>query len=706
MAVTDGRALVRAAVASLSALLLAERERWPLWLPAGVGLGVVTYFLLPAEPPAWAGAVALGAALVGAWVERRRRPVMLAVLAAATVPLGFAVAQLRTHLVDAPVLERRLGPATVTGRVAETHPLPEGGLRLVLEDVVIDDPAEGTMPARVRITVRAESDPIPPPGRRVEARAVLSPPPAPAAPGAFDFARWAYFERLSAVGYALGPVHELPPEAGEGFSWRLALDGLRHRVATRVMAALEGPEGPVAAALLTGERGAIPRSVFTAIRSAGLAHLLAISGLHLGLVAGFVFFAVRGGLALWERVALRYPIKKWAAAAALIAALGYLFLSGATVPTQRAFLMAGLVLVAVMLDRTAVSMRLVAWAAAMVLLVAPESLLGPSFQMSFAAVIALVAVWESVRYDLLPAWWREANWFRRRLIYLVGVGLTTLVASAATAPFVVYHFNRVAIYGLAANFLAVPITALWIMPWGLVALLLMPIGLEALALVPMGWGIAGVIGIAETVSAWPSAVLLFPAMPGLALGAVALGGLWLCLWQRPWRWLGLVAVAGGLMTVPLGRGADVLVDGNGKLFAVRTASGELALSSRRAARFTGEIWLRREGQDEAAPWPDDDGDDPRLRCDSLGCIYRARGQVVALVRDARALMDDCRIATVVVSLEPVRGRCPSARVVIDRFDLWREGAHALWLDPDGVRTVSVAESRGRRPWVLDRGWDR
>ncbi len=294
------------------------------------------------------------------------------------------------------------------------------------------------------------------------------------------------------------------------------------------------------------------------------------------------------------------------------------------------------------------------------------------------------------------------GWRGRVGLYLTGVAVTTVVAGTATAPFAIHHFNRVAAFGLAANMLAVPLTALWIMPWSVIAFMLMPLGLEGLALEPMGWGIARVLDVAGSVAAWPGAVNLVPAMPGWGVGLVAFGGVWLCLWRRPWRAWGTAGIVAGLLAVFLVRPPDILMDGQGKLLAVRTATGELALSSLRRARFARETWLGREGREEPAePWPKAGfSADGRLSCDAQGCIYRAKGHTVALVSHPAALEDDCRVADLVVSAVPVRRRCPSATRVIDRFDLWREGAHAVWLDGGAIRVESANAGRGRRPWVV------
>ena len=547
------------------------------------------------------------------------------------------------------------------------------------------------------------------PGRWLGVRAVLRPPPPPSAPGAYDFQRRAWFAGLGAVGYALGTPRAAPvPPGAETGGLRRWLAGLRQDIAERVRAALEGETGAVAAALLTGKRGAIPSMVLEAMRGSGLAHLLAISGLHIGLVAGIVFFGARAALALVPALALRMPIKKWAAAAALLAAFYYLFLAGATVPTQRAFLMIGRMLLAVLTDRTAITMRPVALAAVVVLALAPEALLSASFQMSFAAVIGLVAGYEALA-PRFRAWRRagdglRAGGWRAARLYLSGVAITTMIATVATAPFAIYHFNRLAAYGLAANLFAVPITGLWIMPWGLLACLVLPLGAEGVALVPMGWGIDAVVTIARTVSGWPGAVRVVPALPTVGLVLIAFGGLWLCLWRRPWRLLGVVALAAGFAAIALARPPDVLVTGDAKLVGVRAQDGGYMLSSRRAARFSAERWLARAGERDALAWPASGASpDGRLRCDTLGCIYRKDGRRLALILDSRAIPEDCHTAEVVLATVPIRPACPVPNHVLDRFDLWREGAHAIWIDAGGVRIETVAGWRGTRPWVPRRG---
>ncbi|MDJ0607482.1 MAG: ComEC/Rec2 family competence protein [Kiloniellales bacterium] len=689
----------------LARQLTDEQDRWVLWLPVALGAGIGLYFLLPAEPHRWLGP-ALLCAVLGLVAATHRLPGgrILGLLLGA-IALGFAVAQFRVALVAAPVLEERIGPTRVVGQVVAAPPRAAGE-RIVLRALEIEG-LRGPTPARARLRLTSRDPAGISPGDWIELRAVLRPPPEPAAPGSYDFARRAYFERIGAVGFAVshvtlrGSAHR---EDDRGFStrWRLWWAELRQTVGERVLARVPDANGAVAVALMTGDRSAIPESVIVAMRDAGLAHLLAISGLHLGLVAGLLFFSVRALLAGVPALALRYPIKKWAAVIAWPGALTYLFLVGATIPTQRAFLMVSLALLAVLLDRSAISLRLVAWAAVVVLLAAPESLLTASFQMSFAAVVALVAAYEALRGRFAGAVGGRGP-LRGAALYFAGVALTSVIAIVATGPFAAYHFNRMATYGLLANLIAVPVTAFWVMPAAMVAYLALPFGLEALPLTVMSGGVSVILTVAREVAALPGAVRLIEASSFAAFVSVILGGLWLCIWRRPWRLFGLGAVGLGIAAALWVTPPDILVDGGGRLLALRDPDGRLWLSTTRRESFTAGVWLRRAGQGSAEPWPlEEENPASPLLCDSSGCVARIEEHLVAFALSGAALEEDCRRAGVLISLEPFRGRCPKPAAVIDLFDLWREGAHAIWLHPRGLTIETVAGDRGRRPWVRQR----
>ena len=674
---------IRRGVEAVGALSLRERDRWALWLPIFFALGIGIYFSLDFEPPIHMTAAAAGlAALLAAHL--RRSAFFPAALAGAIAVAGLFWAGFQTELARAPVLERSIGPTEVSGRILRQDRI-EGPFRVVLEEAAVRRlPPEG-MPERLRLRLAS----LPPgagPGARIAVLARLEPVPQPALPGGYDPARRAFFEGTGATGFGLGHARLLEPAETPG------IERLRHGIAARIGKAIADPAAAgVAIALTTGLRGDLPKAVHEAIRDAGLAHLLAISGLHLGLVAGLVFAAVRAALALWPGVALRYPVKKWAAAAAIAVAFFYMLLAGATVPTQRAFVMVALALLAVMVDRLEIGMRLVALAAFAVLALQPYALTTASFQLSFAAVTALVAVYERLAGSLAEVRARLG----RAPFFLAATLLTTAVATLATAPFAAHHFGRIAAYGLAANLLAVPMAAFWIMPAAILGVLAMPLGLEAWPLAAMEAGIDAVLWTAETVSAWPGAVRRFPPMPVAGAIAAAAGGLWLCLWQTRWRLFGLTGLVAALVIQAGAYPPDLMADGDARLFA-RHAEGRLYLSKSRAG-FLGRVWMEAAGAEEAGSTAPGS---PGLSCDPLGCA--ADG--IAVVLRHQALEEDCRRAGIVLSAVTVSRRarrryCADDALIVDRQRLRRLGAHAIRLTPGGPVVETDWDRRGRRPWV-------
>ena len=682
----NGRAFIESlhkGVKTVAAAALRERDRWALWLPVFFALGIGIYFSLDFEPPVTVSAAAAG--MIALLAARLRRTALFPVgIAAAVAATGLFWAGFQTELVRAPALDRPVGPTEVSGRILRQDRI-EGPFRIVLEDASVARLAPEQTPERLRLRLSS----LPPgagPGARISVLARLEPVPQPALPGGYDPARRAFFQGIGATGFALGRARLLEPAEAAG------IERLRHGIAARIGEAIEDPAAAgIAIALTTGLRGDLPGAAHEAIRDAGLAHLLAISGLHLGLVAGLVFAAVRAVLALWPGVALRYPVKKWAAAAAIAAGFFYMLLAGATVPTQRAFLMVGLALLAVLVDRLEIGMRLVALAALAVLALEPYALTTASFQLSFAAVAALVAVYEG----LAPSLSELRSRLGRAPFFLAATLLTTIVATLATAPFAAHHFGRIAAYGLAANLVAVPVAAFWIMPSAILATLAMPLGLQFWPLAVMETGIDAVLWTAETVSAWPGAVRHFPPLPAAGAVAAAGGGLWLCLWQSRWRLLGLAGLAAALAIQAGAHPPDLMADSDARLFA-RYTEDRLYLSKPRAG-FLGRVWTEAAGAKKASTAaPGSTG----LSCDPLGCA--AEG--IAVILRHEALEEDCRRAEIVLSAVTVSRRarrryCNEDALIVDRRRLRRLGAHAIRLTPEGPVVETDWDRRGRRPWV-------
>jgi competence protein ComEC len=684
--------------AALVHAALAERDRWPLWLPVALGTGIGVYFALPFEP-AWPWAVVAVVAGVAAMfgIAGTHNAVGRVALAAlAAIAFGFALAKTRTEMVAAPVLERQIGPLGIDARVvsAEGH---GKGIRIVFADIRSKRLTPEQTPERIRVSVRAET-PLPAPGSWMHLTAVLMPPPSPAAPGAYDFGRSAYYLRLGAVGYAYGrpkPIAPLAPPRWQD-RYELFVSALRARMTTRIHAILPGSTGGIASALITGDRGAISDEDEQALRDAGLAHVLAIAGLHMALVGGGLFWVLRALLAAIPAIALQYPIKKWAAVAALGAASFYLMVSGASSASTRAFIMLATMLFAILVDRPALSMRTLALAATIILILGPESLIEPGFQMSFAAVVGLIAVaeWEAAR----P---RPEIYVPRRFMavrrYMRGIATTSLVGSVATVPYAIYHFDRATHYAVLGNLIAMPVMGFIAMPAAALSVFLMPFGLDEIPLRVLGFGIEVMVAMGAWVSNLPGSVSVMPAWPVSALVLVSLGGLWLGLWRRSWRWLGfapmLLGVAVAYLTVP----PDLLIARDGLTVAIRAPDGALKLFRKSKDKYSAAEWLKRDGDarepEDALATPADG-----VRCDAYGCIARtASGLAIANVFRVDAFREDCAANTILVTAIPTRRRCQGPQLVIDRFDVARTNGYAIWLGSP-LKVETVEEYRGVRPW--------
>ncbi|MCR4281941.1 MAG: ComEC/Rec2 family competence protein, partial [Bauldia sp.] len=539
--------LAGAAVGDLGVVLAAtfEREmeagRGFLWLPVAFAAGILVYFALPQEP--WLpGVAAVALVLVlAAWRRPGGATAVRVLMVLAAVAAGLLAAKVRTDSALAPVMPREM-TVTVSGWIAKTEEAARGGKLAKIQVARIEGlPAAGT-PVNVRVTIRSGADALAV-GDGITVLASLSPPGGPVMPGGYDFALVPFYERIGGVGFAFGAAK--PADIGPApFSIRLRqpLEHLRDAIRLRIEAALPGDYGHIAAALVMGDQRGIAESTQQAMRASGLGHILSISGLHMALVAGSVFWLIRALLALSPGLALRYPIKKWAAACALIVATFYLGISGAEVATVRSYVMLAIMLVAIMLDRRALTLRNVALAALVILVVSPESLLSISFQMSFAATIALIAVYEalSARADrrLALADAKDGVWFGRAWAAVATLFMTSLVAGLATAPFGAFYFQRVAPLTIVANMAVAPAVGLVVMPMALLSVVLMPFGLEALPLTAMQWGLMWMVTVAKATAAWSEGWGGVRALPPLSLLLVVAGLLWLALWRERWRLAG------------------------------------------------------------------------------------------------------------------------------------------------------------------------
>ncbi len=581
--------------------LAGQSRRFALWSPVALGTGAALYFALLTEPPLWtgwaAGLVLLALFLMGRfWLGT-------ILTGLAFVALGYAASVMRAEMLSTPVLRAPLPAQQIAGVVEDAFVHRDGKPRVILRLTEASAWPGELGERRVRIALR-KTDAVPRPGSAITVKARLSPLTLPVTPGGFDFARAAWFSRIGAYGFALGPPQGVVSTQDTTWLERfwLWVGGVRHDASQRIHTLLPGGPGAIAAALTVGDRGQIPARDEEALRDSSLAHVLSISGLHMAIVGLGVFGLLRFVLALAPPVALRWNIKKWAAAAALLTCAAYLVLSGMSVPAERSFLMLGLVFVAVLVDRAAITLRMVAISAFLIILIAPESVVDPSFQMSFAAVTGLVAFFEWFedwqRRRPVPLFYRD-TWAGRLSAWLAIAILSSAVAGLATAPFAAFHFNRVALYGVVANVAAMPVISFIIMPFAMLGLVLMPFGLDAWAFHVAGWGLEAMLAIAHWTASLPGASGHAPSWSVSALVLVTLGALWLALWRGPWRLLGLAGVAAAFVIGAFAPVPDILIDRELKNVALRSESGRLALLSGRRGAFAATEWLERDGDSSA-----------------------------------------------------------------------------------------------------------
>jgi competence protein ComEC len=681
---------------ALAAQLDAEQGRWFLWLPVFFGAGVGIYFELLQEPDF---SLSLGLFLAAQALRMLARGSLFAFLLTSIllcITAGFFAAKLRTDVMAAPVLQRH-GAFELEGFVEsfDRQNAKRGRAVIRLASMKRDGSEVAERPFRVRISIRGEAALTP--GSAIKLRAILGPPPEPVLPGGYDFARMSYFQGIGASGYAL-----TKPEPMEGrhlpldLKFRARLAELRARIGARITGVLPGQTGEIAAALTVGQTAGLDETTLNDFRGSGLAHIYSISGLHMSLVAGAVFWFLRWALALFPAIALRLPVRTLAGGAALICVTVYLALSGAAIAAVCSYLMIAVVFLAILLNRPALSLRNVALAGLLILIVLPDSLIDISFQMSFAATAALIAGYERFgRYLHF-----EARNVRERLtwqpVYIVGgVLVTTATAGLAVEPFSAYHFHNLTPYAALGNLLGGPPVDLLAMPAMIVALIAMPFGLDEWPLKIMGYGIDAMMAVAKWVAAIPGSIVAVPAFPFAALIVIVAGGLWLVIWRRPWRLLGLAAIGAGLALTSIHDRADVLVDRDAKVAAIRDKDGKLQAPKSRRAYYTVTQWLKADGDGRT---PKDASEGAGWQCDAYSCIALVKGKLVSFIAKPDAIHDDCERAAILIAPLDIRPPCPAPRIILDRGALWEKGSAAIEISETGLTLRTASEKRGVRPW--------
>lgn len=676
-----------------------DRRRLFLWLPVIYGVGVIGYFQAESEPALLASAlpaVALG--LLAFRLRARFAPFALC-LALSVLFAGFAVATLRTAQIAHPVLATPV-MANIQGRVV-TIDRTAYGARLVIDVLAMQSQPASEPLQRVRVTVRGKVALTS--GDTVELRARLTPPSPPAVPGGFDFQREAYFQRLAAVGTGsdVKLVASSQP-AGLAVTFEAMVDRARNQLTQRIIDVIGGSNGAIAAALVTGKRGEIAERDNDAWRAAGIFHIISISGLHMAMAAGLFFWFARISFALLPARVLAFNTKKCAALVAMAGVCAYYVMSGQDVAAERSVIMTLVMLGAILFDRPALAMRNLAISGLIVLSLRPESLLGPSFQMSFGAVAGLVAYGEFMRRRReLRA--EKASGATYDSVVVRGIRIagdfaaTSLIAGLCTAPFQAFHFHRLNPYGLLGNSLAVPICSIIVMPAALLGVVLYPLGLDAPAWWLMGQGIAAISAFAQSISTIGGAIADVGRYPAVAMGIIALALAWFTIMTT--RMIQIAAmpilIVGALLALTATR-PNLILDASGQVAMLRGDDGKLVAVGQRRSAFSMQQWL---SSDRDGRKPSDVSLTAGAHCDASGCAAKIGAERLAVVTLASAFVEDCERATIIVTALRAPAVCWETAEIYDRAYFERFGSTYVYGEGAKRRFETTRNGRENRPWI-------
>ncbi len=694
----DGLDLVRALGDRLEQWAQVERTQLPLWTPVCLGMGIASWFVLP-DAWGWTASLCLLAAIAvaAATLANGGRVARLVMSMALLIMAGLSLVWIRAESLAAPILSRPV-LAEMVARVETVDHLAARQLRRVMLHPAQARDGRGrpiTLPPRIRVSLADNDAPAGlGPGAVIRLRVRLMPPAGPVAPGGYDFARAAWFQGIGATGRGFAPITILRASQQE--------DGLRQRLSRRITERVAGSAGGIAAALATGDVGAIGQADAEAMRRAGLAHLLSVSGLHITAVVGIVMTITIRLLALWPWLAVRVRLPLIGALAGALAAIGYTWLTGAEVPTIRSCVAAMLVLAALALGREAMTLRLVAAGALIVLLFRPEALMGASFQLSFAAITAIIALHE---HPVMRRWFGAHPDWRWSIVRQGGALLVTgLVVEAALMPIAIFHFHKAGLYGAFANIVAIPWTTFIAMPIEMLALLFEPLGLAGPLWRLLGWALGALLALAHYVAALPGAAIALPVASCWAFATAVGGGLWLALWRTRARWMGVPLILMGSVEMLMAPSPDLIVTGDGRHAAIRTDHG-MALLRERAGDYMRMTLAEMSGSQAELVALSDHG-----RCGPDVCVTQLRraGRLwrIGATRSGYnlpwvSLIALCRRVDIMIADRRLPEACQPRWLKLDAPTLRKAGGATLWLDPPRVETVN--KPGDGHPWRRFKG---
>lgn len=669
--------------------LEAEDARWIVWSPVLFGTGILIYFSFSFELSKWIILLLIELLLVLFFIFRNSHNKVFVLCNFFIIVLGFAMACLQSYYISKSVFPvEKETKSYIKARIDYIDYNYRGKQRLIVDDVFdyYNQPIKGTH----RFSLTTENIELKT-GDCIETVANFAPLTKPFLVGGYEPQRDLFFNKISSTGYISTAVYKIDCE--KKLHINDYMNHIRQKIDARIKSVLPKDVAGVVSSISIGERGGISMKISENYRDSGLAHFLSISGLHMSMITGLMFFFIRFIVVFIPYLSLRFDSKKIAAVFAIVVSFIYLLISGMQIPAQRAFIMTTIVLIGVLFDRIAISMRVIAISAIVILIISPISLLGPSFQMSFSAVIALIAFYErysgSVSRFIKGEGYNRNSLFKKTIkifwVYIVGILLTDFVASIVTSVFASYHFNRISIYTTIGNLLSGPIIGFIIMPFLLFSLILMPFGLDYYALRITGYGVSLVNDIVFDVASMDNASILVPSFPVWGLLLMSFGFLWLCIWQRKWRIWGFIAIFIGFLSIFTSKQPDILINDDASVVAIKDNYGDIVVLPSKGNHTLKRIWQEKTAsralndkekkelkeiynQGQTQNWLD-------LSCQENYCDYKNK---VRIYKSGR-LYD-----------------------LTHKKDITVKSGGSIWLEKDGIKIITIDEYIGKRLWNQER----
>ncbi|WP_349967850.1 ComEC/Rec2 family competence protein [Wolbachia endosymbiont of Armadillidium arcangelii] len=687
-----------------------EKYNLILWVPVFQCVGALTYFSLNCEPSCISIFLLLSPILILIAILHKKYAILCIALIAVLV--GFTASKLRTASIDTKILDKEKYVKDIVATVKDIN--DRGSYKQFLLSVSTISKSSPVIPAppfvipvldtgiqkkkiwsragmtpdraldNIRISVITKVEEGIKIGDQVKLSAKLFPLKIAPSEYAYDFARIAYYQKISATGFATSKI--VLHKKAEARKFQEYIESFRQYIYENLQQNTKKPHADIISALLIGKKDGIDQKTMNAIRDSGIAHLFAISGLHLSFVAGLFFIVFRNLFAISETLTLKYNTKKISAFLTILPTTFYLLITGMQISAQRAYIMVILVLVAIMIERKYRGLIAIAFAASVILIIEPEAILKPGFQMSFSAVLALVASYQI-----------NANKFLKIKIikYFVSIMISSVIASLATVPYTIYNFNYFSISGIITNLIAIPIVTLIIIPLGIIYVLLIPLGIEWIITPLIERPIESVLYITNAIANLQYLIIPIRTFPASSIIIITLGLLWLCLWERNWRFLGIFFIVLGICFSTAYKTPDILI--NADNVAVKESDNLLYSLTRKNRNFVVKTWAKQNGQNQILNHTKYSNPDKRLKCNDYGCIYnKGNSKSVLLAYKKEDILENCGKVDLIIQLSEFNYSVCNTKT-IKYADLGTYGTHSAWLTN---RYVKINTVRSNRPWHM------